>query len=281
MTVYINIDKNSVIAKGDFDGGNSHVIYDSELRAFGLDDDAAIKNSIEQNMGAKPQYVWFKNPTKPCDRENMYTDFKWPEVHVNLNFLTAELLSQETKIVSKNHYTYENHSSVPATYSASVDYTNVDTLTHSSTTSDAWKAGASLKVKIFAVEAGVTFDYTHSLSTTDTHTTQTSIVVKAATSLVLQPGQAICIDLICREVKSKVKMIYNASLSGGAAIEYGYWYKNHRKYLIENVIRGRHAKIEETVEMKTCCDWQLKIYDAISNVHLETIPVFQDYCIGE
>lgn len=281
MSIFINVNQNNIIAGGGFDTLQSHVIKDEELKAFGLDNKETIKNEIEKCMGAKPQYIWYKNPTQPCDRPNMYTDFNWPQVTTNLVFSKAELVSNQQKIISKNKFLYENNSSVEVSYTASLTYTNTESVTHSSAASNAFKAGANVKVKIMAAEVGASFEYTHNLTETETHNVQKTISINASTSLKLQPKQAVYVELVCREVKTKVKLIYNAFLTGGVAVEYGYWYKDHRKYRIDSVISGRHSLLEEYVEITGCCDWELKVYDKTSNDLLINVPVILNDCIGE
>lgn len=273
MNIIIDFTSNPPVISGHI-GQTSHVITDEEIKAFGLDNKEQFKDYIAKVHGKRPDKLWYKNPTKPSDRESMYNDFNWKQITAELTFNSGRVLSTNKKPLIVTFTNYENKLNHPITCTANLSKTVEESVTHSSSNSDTISTSLSFEIEIkHFFKIGTNISYSHTWNQTTTKTHSETITSGAGTSFILEPGESAVAELICNEVTTEVELLYNANLSGYMAYEYNDWYNGHKKYARPLPSANTHKTTKEIVTLKGYTNYKVVVSKANANNILCEYPV--------
>lgn len=273
MNILIDFNSNPPVISGHLDQ-NSHVITDEEIKAFGLDNKEQFKDYIAKILGKRPDKLWYKNPTEPSDRGNMYNDFNWQQITAELTFNSGSVLSTNAKPLSITNTTYVNKDKNPITCTADLSKIVEESVTHSSSNSNAISTSFSFEVGIkHFFNTGTNISYSHTWNQTTAKTHSETITSGVGVSFTLEPGESAVAELICNEVTIAVELLYNANLSGYMAIEYNEWYQGHKKYARCLPSTFTRKTVKELVTLKGYTDYIVRVRRAHDRTILCECPV--------
>lgn len=208
-------------------GSVQHIITDAERNTFGITD-GPLKNAVGKYFGQAPDDAFLHSDTPWND---LYRTYGWPQVQTILTVASATVtgITSEPSIVAQN--VLRNDSKVSGTFSASASETV------SNTTSNTWSSSDSIQVsQKFSYEVSflgtggkgeTSMAYTHSWGESKTETLQVTVGSSQGVTVPLAPGQAVNAQITASRGVMKVRIVYNATLTGSVAINYGGKYKDH------------------------------------------------------
>ncbi len=268
---------NDVDFSGGFDEECYHVIADSELKPYGLDDIEKTKDELADLMGKRPDKAWYKNPTKPSDRENMYTDFDWEQVTTHLKVSGAKVIKDPTvtQVMMSSFYVENNTGDiVNEKIKASVSYT--DTVEHTSNKSSSFDVGVSEKIevgiKIAKSTTNLHFDYNYTYGSSVTESESHTIELSLETGINLDPGESLLVEILCTQETDTLELEYSSYLTGGVALEYNKDYNGHRKYWDAKPINGKTALLNDEITVTSSYQFFMRISNPVTRTVLLEEP---------
>ena len=240
ISVQIVAGENAATSSVQASGQVTHIITDKESKSFKINGGSSdnLKNAWKAYFGKKPNDVWNSSPSSGRD---LYKHYGWPQVQTVLKVKGAKILgitSEPTIIAAK---TLLNNSSVPVTENVAVSEEVKESMTHS------WSDTSTIEVKQqfdygVTVRGETTFDYTHTWGEAETVTKDLTVGSSQALTVNLQPGQSVQANLTASKGKMKVRVYYEASLTGESAANYNPTYKNHHfwNFPIKDIMNSAH-----------------------------------------
>ncbi|CAF2076466.1 unnamed protein product [Rotaria magnacalcarata] len=208
-------------------GSVEHVITDKEVIAFGLYGEN-LKNAVNKHSDQSPRDVYLHRPTPWGD---LYKSYGWEEVKTVLKVIKSEILDVTSKptIVAKKNLI--NTSPYRATFDASVseDVKNTtQTMWSKTDTIDVSQSfNYSLKFLGTGTEGTTTMSYSHSWGQGGSETQEVTVGSRQGVSVPLEPKQSAVAQLTASKGSMKVRIVYNASLTGSVAVNYGKKHNGH------------------------------------------------------
>ncbi|MBV6288188.1 hypothetical protein [Pseudomonas aegrilactucae] len=260
-------------------GEVQHIITDPERNTFNIQD-ASLKRAVAAYMGKSPNDAYVRSPTPWGD---LYKTYNWPEVQSRFSVRSADVIGDNTVPVMLNTNTFKNNSSVPAEFNCGI--TQNVSVTSESNWSDtsSVEVGQSIDYSIGFLGTGISgstsLNYTQAWQKGGSQSETVELGSSAGVNTTLQPGQAVKATLSASKGKLKVKVVYQITLSGDAAVNYNPTYKGHHFYgmNINSVMNagGLQTVITttETVEIEYYTDVQIVLEDLQSGKTLETFKL--------
>ena len=208
------------------EGKVMHTITEEERSTFRLSD-SQLKDAVNKSFGKRPNDAYLCSPTPWGD---LYKTYNWEQTNTVVT-ASAEILDITSKPVALKTETFENNSSHDANFQVSVTDTVSDTV------SSSWNTGGSLligqKIKYMVGFLGTGAESESSISSTrswgEGGSTSKIVTVgsSASVSVTLKPQQAVVATLTASRGVMKVRIRYNAHLTGTTAINYNPTYQGH------------------------------------------------------
>lgn len=243
ITIVAGEDKasSSVAASGEV----RHIITDKERTSFNIED-AKLKEAVAAHFGKKPNDAYLHSPTPWHD---LYKKFNWEQVHTVLKVKKAEILgiTSEPSIVKTVHL--KNPSKIPVTQSVSISETIRESMTNTWSESSRIEVNQKFNYGV-AVQGETTLNYSHTWGKSQTESKDVTVSSTQAVSVNLEPGQAVDACLTASKGTMKIRITYEASLTGMVATNYGeHKYKGHHfwEFDINTVMQA--AKLPTTIEI--------------------------------
>lgn len=227
INITINAGKDASQSSVSATGVIQHVITDEEYNTFKLSDDL-IKKSVEAYFGKYPDDAYLHGPT-PWN--NLYTRYNWPEVQMMLVVQKAEILGITSEPIIIKSQEFSNLSSKVGVFNVNI----TDSVTE--TVSNSWTTGGTLSIEkeihaqigFLGTEAGGInkISYEQSWGVAEEQSKEIQVGSSGGVSVELQPGETILAELCASRGVMRVRITYNAYLSGFTAVNYGSPYKDH------------------------------------------------------
>lgn len=209
----------SVTASGQV----SHIITDKERTSFNIHDNN-LKDAVDQYYGKRPHDAYLHSPT-PWD--DLYKRFYWPEVQTVLRVRRAEIvsISSAPTIIATRTFT-NNSKTKSATFNTSISEQVTDTSTSS------WSETSKIEINQkfsygVTVQGETTLNYQHTWGHSGSETKTTTVGSTEGLTVELDPGESVVAHLSASKGTMKVRITYDASLTGDVAVNYNPTYKGH------------------------------------------------------
>jgi hypothetical protein len=231
-------------------GSLAHVITQDEFRNFGISDDI-LKEAVRKTFGARPDDLYLSSPTPWND---LYKTYGWPQVTVNLVPVSAVITGVTTTSTIMKQQTFTNKSGLVGSFNTSIVDSVANTVSNSWSNSDKITVGQKISYKVDFAGSGVggetSFSYEHSWGQTKTETLGVTLGSSSGSTVQLQPGQTVLVQLTASEGAMTVNVQYRASLSGSVAINYGGTFKGHHFWALDINSLGLNLSNTATEELK-------------------------------
>ena len=225
MPFQINIDVQNEVEKSTVRvaGSEMHVISDAERRTFGLGDEA-LKKAVEACFGKRPNDAYVCSPTPWGD---LYKTYNWEQVTVHLRAVEATLTDVSTKPLMLKEQIFRNNSSIPGFFDVSIssDVSDTTETNWSQTVELSFTQSVSYGVGVFGGETSMTL----STSFQQGGSTSRSVTVGQSSGIQveLQPHTSVKAILSSALGTLKIRVVFEAYLSGVVAVNYNPTYRDH------------------------------------------------------
>jgi hypothetical protein len=212
-------------------GELQHIITDDEQKTFNIAPNDVLKSYIEKYMGKAPKNVYLHSPTGEID---LYKRFAWNEVQVHLHVESAEIMGITMEPVILGSAEQVNHRNKPMEANTGITQ-NVRCTSRSSwhtenTISIGHDIEASCEFLGIGAKSTTSFSYGYTWGESGEQSTEIEVGVSNASTVPIDPGEGIRIELSASRGTMKVRIKYKAWLTGHAALHYGPQFKGHYFY---------------------------------------------------
>ena len=219
ISIIAGKDKNS--SSVDASGQVQHIITDEERDTFKLND-SQLKSAVNHNFGQTPKDAYLHDPT-PWD--NLYQKYNWTQTKTIMSVASAEILEITSEPVILKTQTFENSSfTEDVTYNASITDTVSNRVTSSWSTDNTLTVGQTIKYSVSFLGTGgggeSSLTYSHSWGKGGSETTTSTVGSSSGLAVTLGPRESLIAELTASRGVMKVRVRYNARLTGGTAINY-------------------------------------------------------------
>ncbi|CAH0403637.1 unnamed protein product [Chilo suppressalis] len=260
-------------------GNNVDIISDNERSTFQLSD-SRLKDAVRANFGKRPDDAYLRSPTPWGD---LYSSYDWPQVTRTLSPQKATILevSSQPTIVLTQHF--ENNSTKPATFTAKIQQSVQNTVTSS------WEKGGELTVgqdieygfdiKAVSVGGKTSFSFTSKWGESVSKSESVTVGSESGVTITLDPHQSVVAELYATRGSMRIKVDYEATLSGVTAINYSKPYQGHHFWAlaINSVMSSgnipRSVKSSEVIKMGYYSNSHVVIKDAHTKTMLYSVPI--------
>ena len=214
-------------------GSVQHIITDNEIKSFGVQD-AALKNAVGKYFGRNPNDAFLHSPTPWND---LYKTYGWPEVQTLLVVQSAKITGITSQPVVVATKTFTNRSSKKAIFDASIS----DQV--SNTTESNWSATNTIEVQqkftynVSFLGAGgggeTSMTYSHQWGQGGSESKSITVGSTSGVSVELEPGESIEAQLTASRGVMKVRITYQARLTGCTAVNYNPTFKDHHFWALD------------------------------------------------
>ena len=240
-------------------GFMKHLITDAERKTFDIDvvsgKNTKLHKAVEKYYGGTVHGAWVKK--KAHSDPELYAHYKWPEVQTTLRPIQAYIVGAEPVTSGVANTCLINNSDTAQPFKTDLS----STVTNSSTSS--WQNSVSLSfTEDITVTAGVpgdTVSEKSSMTIAESYgvggqdTLATSISSSLGVTPTVQPNSALYAQLNATLTKLRVRVKYEATLSGCTAVNYNPKHKGHHFYCfdINSVLKaaGKKTKYETTQDI--------------------------------
>ncbi|HWI66678.1 MAG TPA: hypothetical protein VNT75_33105 [Symbiobacteriaceae bacterium] len=251
-------------------GSVQHIITDNERSTFGIKD-ADLKKAVEKYFGKKPNDAYLHSPT-PWD--DLYKTYGWPEVQVVLTVKSATItgITSEPVIVATKNFA--NNSSKAATFDAAISDSVNNTTEHNWSQTNTIDVSQSFSYEISFLGSGgggeTSMSYSHSWGEGGSESQSVTVGSTSGVSVTLDPGESVTAELTASRGVMKVRIVYQAHLTGNTAVNYNPTYKDHHFWTfgINSVMNAANLSITreytEDIEIGYYSDAQIELKNKVA-----------------
>lgn len=235
MAIQINVNAglDAATSSVQASGNIIHVITDLERNTFNVKD-ANLKKLVEKYFGKSPNDAYLHSDTPWGD---LYKTYNWPQVQVNLVVQNATILGITSEPQIVNTQKFSNNSNVKGTFNVAITQQVNNTSQSSWSSSDKIAVGQKISYNIGFLGVGVkgetSLNYEHSWGKGGSESKSVTIGTSSGVSVSLEPGESILAELSASKGVMKVRLVYNAYLTGVSAVNYNPTYKNHHFFALD------------------------------------------------
>jgi hypothetical protein len=235
MAIQINVNAglDAATSSVQASGNVIHVISDVERNTFNIND-ANLKQLVLKSFGKAPNDAYLHSDTPWGD---LYKTYKWPQVQVNLVVQSASILGITSEPQIVNTQKFSNNSSVKGNFNVAITQQVNNTSQSSWSSSDKISVGQKISYSIGFLGEGVkgetSLNYEHSWGKGGSESKSVTIGTSSGVSVSLDPGESILAELSASRGVMKVRLVYNAYLTGVSAVNYNPTYKGHHFYALD------------------------------------------------
>lgn len=227
ITIGINAGPDAASSSVTATGSIQHIITDSERSAFNIQD-AALKSAVNTYFGSAPDDAYVCSPTPWND---LYSTYGWPQVQTYLTVQSATILGVTSTPTILGKQSFQNTSNQTASFNCGITQeVGVTAETNWSNTS-AVEIGQSISYGVSFLGAGAEGETSMSFSQTweqgGSQSETVTLGMSSGVSVDLAPGQAVEAELTASRGTLTVQVVYQLTLSGDTAINYGDTFKGH------------------------------------------------------
>lgn len=214
-------------------GNVIHVISDLEKGTFNIKD-ANLKQLVAKYFGKAPNDAYLHSDTPWGD---LYRTYNWPQVQVNLVVQSARILGITSEPQIINTQKFSNNSSVKGNFNVAITQQVNNTSQSSWNSSDKISVGQKISYSIGFLGTGVkgesSLNYEHSWGQGGSESKSVTIGTSSGVSVSLDPGESVLAELSASRGVMKVRVVYNAYLTGVSAVNYNPTFKGHHFFALD------------------------------------------------
>ncbi|KAF2515957.1 follicular epithelium yolk protein subunit [Flavobacterium foetidum] len=235
MAIQINVNAgldaktSSVQASGNV----IHVITDVERETFNIKD-ANLKKLVEKYFGKSPNDAYLHSETPWGD---LYKTYNWPQVQVNLVVQSATILGITSEPQIINTQKFSNNSSVKGNFNVAITQQVNNTSQSNWSSSNKISVGQKVSYNIGFLGVGVkgetSMSYERTWGEGGSVSKSVTIGTSSGVSVALDPGESILAELSASRGVMKVRLVYNAYLTGVSAVNYNPTFKGHHFFALD------------------------------------------------
>lgn len=252
ITVKIVASSNSHVASAVASGSLSHVITDTERRSFTIGGDQDLKRAVGRYFEREPNDAYLKSPTPWGD---LYKRYGWQQATTILVPRRAEVLGVSSKptIIAKK--TLKNQSNKKATFSTQISEQVANTVSNSWSESTRISFDQSIKYEVGFLGTGgggeTKFGFQQEFGLSHTKSQTTTVGTTTGISVDLNPGEEVIVELNASSGRMKVRITYDAYLTGATAVNYNPKHKGHHFWALDvGAVIGGANKIQVVEDME-------------------------------
>ena len=236
-------------------GSDYHIITDSERNTFGIASDDDLKNAVGKYYGKNPSDAYLQSPTPWND---LYKTFGWPQVQTVLTVHSStitETISQPVILATK---TFTNNSNCIATFNADISeqvFNTIDSNWYNSCTVS-FSQSVSYGISFLGTSGGESsFLYDQAWGQRTSKNQTVNVGSDTGVTVTLNPGESVVANLTANRGLMKIRILYSATLSGVAAVNYNPTYKDHQFWgidiigIVRTTTRPTTVQIVEDIEI--------------------------------
>jgi hypothetical protein len=229
-------------------GSTSHIITDNERNSFKLNDQQ-LKDAVGKYFGKNPNDAYLHSPTPWND---LYKTYGWPQVLTNLRPISATItgISSNPTIVATQ--SFKNTSKIPGTFTAEVTQQVTNTTETNWSQTNTIDVSQTIEYGISFLGSGgggsTSFSYSYAWGQGGSKSESVLLGSSQGISVELQPGQSVKAELTASRGTMKIRIVYEASLSGATAINYNPTFKDHHFWGLDLPSIMRTANIPNSIQ---------------------------------
>lgn len=227
INIKIKAGKDKDTSSIEINGTVEHIITDKEVDTFRLHEEN-LKNAVDKHAGKKPSDVYLHSPTPWGD---LYKSYGWEQVKTILKVIKSEVLevTSNPTIVATKHLV--NTSNYPGEFNASIEESveNTTETTWSSTHTIEISQSFTYSVSFLGTGGAGTTSMSYSGSWGEGGSKSQTVTVGSSQGVTvnLEPKQSAIAELTASKGVMKVRIFYEASLSGSVAANYSKKHEGH------------------------------------------------------
>lgn len=235
MAIQINVNAglDAATSSVQASGNVIHVISDLEKGTFNIKD-ANLKQLVAKYFGKAPNDAYLHSDTPWGD---LYRTYNWPQVQVNLVVQSASILGITSEPQIVNTQKFSNNSSVKGNFNVAITQQVNNTTQSNWSSSDKISVGQKISYEIGFLGTGVkgetSLSYEHSWGQGGSESKSVTIGTSSGVSVSLDPGESIVAELSASRGVMKVRLVYNAYLTGVSAVNYNPTFKGHHFFALD------------------------------------------------
>lgn len=214
-------------------GNVIHVISDLEKGTFNIKD-ANLKELVLKYFGQRPNDAYLHSDTPWGD---LYKTYNWSQVQVNLVVQSAKILGITSEPQIVNTQKFSNNSSKKGNFNVAITQQVNNTSQSSWSSSDKIAVGQKISYNIGFLGIGVkgetSLNYEHTWGQGGSESKSVTIGTSSGVSVSLEPGESILAELSASRGVMKVRLVYNAYLTGYSAVNYNPTFKGHHFFALD------------------------------------------------
>lgn len=235
MAIQINVNAglDAATSSVQASGNVIHVITDVEKGTFDIKD-GNLKKLVEKYFGKSPNDAYLHSDTPWGD---LYKTYNWPQVQVNLVVQSATILGITSEPQIINTQKFSNNSSVKGNFNVAITQQVNNTSQSSWSTSNKISVGQKISYNIGFLGVGVkgetSLSYERTWGEGGSVSKSVTIGTSSGVSVSLDPGESILAELSASRGVMKVRLVYNAYLTGVSAVNYNPTFKGHHFFALD------------------------------------------------
>ncbi|NCS36269.1 MAG: follicular epithelium yolk protein subunit [Microcystis aeruginosa G11-01] len=227
ISVSINAGQDANSSSVTATGSIQHIINDTERTAFNIQD-AALKSAVATYFGQAPNDAYVCSPTPWGD---LYQTYGWPQIQTLFSVVSASILGVTSEPTIVASQIFQNSSSVPAEFNCGITQEVSVTTESNWSNSSTVEVGQTISYDISFLGAGAggetSLSYSETWEQGGSESESVTLGSSSGVTVTLQPGQSVVSELTASKGKLTVQIVYQQTLSGVTAINYGNTYKGH------------------------------------------------------
>lgn len=230
INIQINAGKTPETSSIRVTGSVLHVITDSEINSFGLND-RAIKNAVGKYLRRNPDDCYVRSPTPHND---LYKTYGWQQVTTVLNVESASITGVTSQPTIVSQKTFINSSPKTAIFNAALSYSVANTAgtTWSNTYGTTFEQSFHYEIGFLGTGGGgsTTFGFSAQFGRGGENSQTVTLGSSDGVQVELAPNESVVAVLTASRGVLKARITYTASLTGSVAVRYKKKYKGKHFY---------------------------------------------------
>ena len=237
ITVTITAARNQSRCNVNASGSVQYVITDADRNTFGIPDNA-LKQAIAKYWGKSPTDAYVRSPTPWGDLYTVYAQYGWNQVQTVLSVTDAKVLSITSNPEIINTVKLKNDSSTKGTFTAAIATSVMNTAetnwSETSTIDVTQTIDYSVGVEgIGDIGGSTSFSFSQAFGMGGSQTQTVSVGSTQGVSVDLDPHSSVAAQLTASRGAMKVRVTYNAYLTGDVAANYNPTFKDHHFFALD------------------------------------------------
>ncbi|KAJ7530853.1 hypothetical protein O6H91_14G021700 [Diphasiastrum complanatum] len=202
------------------------------MKSFGIGD-YALKNAVQAYFGRWPNDAYLKSPTPWND---LYKRFGWSQVQTVLVVQSSTITEEGSQPVMLSYQNFVNNDSQEATFTASMSAQRSNSVSTGWSNSHTIKFDQKINYSIaFGAKVGgeSSLSYQYAFGESGSESVTTTLSSGSGVTVKVPPHQTKHAILTASNGYMKVRIVYEAHLTGVTAINYNPTYQGHHFWALD------------------------------------------------